>query len=105
MPALVIKVDSLTYYNNYSTKEKCPNLHCYIDLNNISSLLKLMLPYSKSIRAKTCKVNPLTIIIIFPLKQIFKLALYMKHMLPHSKSIRAKTFKSQSTYHYNNIST
>ena len=32
---------------------------------------------------KLVKVNPLTIIIIFPLKQIFKPALYVKHMLPH----------------------
>ena len=83
MPALVIKVNPLTYYNNYSTKEKCPNLHCYINLNNNSSLFKLMLPYSKSIRQELVKFKPLTIIIIFPLKKISKLALYMKHMLPY----------------------
>ena len=55
MPTLVIKVNPLTYYNNNSTKEKYPNLHCYINLNNNFILFKLMLPYSKSIRARTCK--------------------------------------------------
>ena len=36
MPALVTKFNPLTYYNNNSTKEKYPNLHCY---------MKHMLPY------------------------------------------------------------
>ena len=67
MSALVIKVNPLTYYNNYSTKEKCPNLHCYINLNNNSSLFKT--------HATIFKINT------------------------------SRTCKSQTTYHYNNIST
>ena len=69
MSALVIKVNPLTYYNNYSIKEKCPNLHCYINLNDNSSLLNSCYHIQDQYVPELVKVNPLTIIIIFPLKK------------------------------------
>ena len=50
---------------------------------------------------KLVKVNPFTIIIIFPLKKIFKLALYVKHMLPYIYiKMTYLAYQNDSTWRY-----
>ena len=89
MPALVIKFNPLTYYNNNSTKETYPNLHCYINLNNNSSFFFLNSCYhiQNQYVPELVKVKPLTFIITFPLKKNIHLHCYMKHMLPFISKI------------------